>query len=264
MKPINTYLNCILEEAGFRKNLGIDGEAIVKYDIERLEKIYPGVETEYDAKNSILVVKHPFAQPYLLLNITEPLPDAGVNSIVFVNRNLTPISQYTFWVRRNCDYPGRLFDKVVFPKGAEIKFNCFESLKIDDDVYKGSKFVDRTPSLTISDEEVKSVSVLDLSDFTRPLGSLQIFDFKNIEFNQKQKIKDLKLNLLAKVPHINTLPDCDTLTIDVSCLGKAELKILLSMFDDFTPNRKKPRKINFIGNIDPSDELQIKNIINNK
>ncbi len=255
MKPINTYLN------GLFGNLGIDGNAIAKDDIERLQKIYSGPKPEYNAENAGLVVKYQFDHPYIVFEINKPLPDAGVNSIEFVNKNSAPISQYTFTIGRNCDYPGRLLDKMVFPKDVDMSFTCYNSFKIDDDVYKDSKFADRTPSLTISDEE-SNHAVLDLSDFTRPLGRLRIFDFENIKFNQKQKIKELQFKLVQSIPHINTLPDCDTLTIDVTYLGRSGVKILPSMFDDFTPSKNKPKKINFIGNITPLVKLQIKNIIN--
>ena len=254
MKPINKYLN------GLFGNLGMAGaDVLAQDDVERLSKIYNGSIPKYIADEASLVVKYPFAQPYILFTIYSPLDEANVNSISFVNRNDYLLNRYTFNIHRNVNYPGRLFDKVIFPKNTNIQFACESDFKLDNDVFKGNKFEGKF-NIFVSDEGHNG-STLDLSELTESISKLTIINFEHIKFNPKQKVDILTLKMYEIVPHINTLPDCNELIIDTQFLGKKYARMLTKMFDEYELN-KKIAKITFEGNLTPLDKLKIMNKIN--
>ena len=254
MKSIIKYLN----ESIFG-NLGLDGTALFKDDIEQLKSIYSGPQPEYITDNTTLIVKYPFNQQYVVLHISKPLDKMNADSIKFVTAKDEMLNRYVFGINQKINYPGRLFDKMIFPKHTDIEFTCENDFKLDDDVFKDNKFEDKLNRVSISDEA--NHANLDLSELTEPITNLVIFDFKSIKFNPKQKINTLKLKMIETVPHINTLPDCDALVIDTQILGNTSLNTILTMFDDYTPNKRIP-KIMFEGNLSLQKKLKIKNIIN--
>lgn len=255
MKPINKYLN------GLFGNLGMAGAALAQDDIERLSKIYTGPIPKYitDEDDARLVVRYPFAQPYIVFTIYSPLGEANVNSISFVNRNDYLLNRYTFNIHRNVNYPGRLFDKMIFQKNTNIQFVCENDFRLDNDVFTGNKFEGKF-NISISDEGHNG-RTLDLSELTESISKLTTIDFEHIKFNPRQKIDILTLKIYETVPHINTLPDCNELIIDTQFSGKKAVRALTKMFDEYEPN-KKIAKITFEGNLTPLDKLKITNKIN--
>lgn len=259
MRPISDY---ILES--IYGNLNLD-KPLVEDDIKRIESLLynplKGFKLQgykYDVDGSDLIVKTPEDRLYVAFEIEKPVSGADADAIKFINKSDKPIINYVYYIDDKIDYPYQVLDKIDFPKDTIFMFLCKNTLRIDDKVFANCKLSGK-PSAQFSEIE-QNDSALDLSKFTIPLEKLVIDNFKSVEFNANQKVDTLYIKPNSSAPAINTLPDCKNLVLDCKFAGKAVMKNLMSMFNDFTPGNRLP-KISIQGKVSPKMKESIINKI---